>query len=224
MVPALRAEVVWQVVNQRCKEANITLGATTAQEGRRFAVVLGGAGSLGLVTWGDLLSNILSSVKQAGEQMIASDVRQLQGLCDLEDSEAFLPLQSAELTDASFPRRVVQFCNVVDDLATRLIGLGVADAKGLRATTGKGRYGRYLRIRGIASIVYFSTEMWASKYSTPSGCRRSVHRGHAICVRPSMLDRRRSRLDSQSSSHREESTYRSGSRSERSETRSLINY
>ena len=114
-----------------------------------------------------MLTNILSAVEGVGEQTIASDVRQLMGLCDREDSEAFLPLQSEELTSGIVPRRLNQFCDLVDDLTSRLTGSGIGDTNGLRSTSGKAHYGRYLRIHGVPGLLCFNAQMWASKYPTP---------------------------------------------------------
>jgi len=84
-VPALRAELVWGEVQARCARADIEVapsnvaGALCASAGPSIL--------LGLITWKQLLATVLAEVEGAGELAIASDVRQLQGLCDREDAE-----------------------------------------------------------------------------------------------------------------------------------------
>jgi hypothetical protein len=145
----------------------MTVEETVAPNGCRFARIADRRSSLGLISWRNLLTEILGAVEQAGEQAIASDVRQLQGLCDREDSEAFLPLESEELTSGSIPRRLSQFCELVDDLTSRLVGTPIGDVNRLRATVGKGSYGRYIRLHGVPSLILFSAQLWASKHPTP---------------------------------------------------------
>lgn len=165
VVPERRVDLVWHELLRRCASDHIEVTDVSVQSGARQARV-GVARRLMLVNWRALLANILSDLDSAGEFLAASDLRQLQGLCDREDSEAFLPLASAELTGDS-ARRILQFSDLVDDLTSRLVELGRADVHRLRAAAGKGWYGKYLRIHGVGCLLHFSAWKWSRNALTP---------------------------------------------------------
>jgi hypothetical protein len=168
VVPALRAEGIWHELRRRCLDRNIAFTEDLATaSGSRFARLPDSASGLGLIAWRDLLSSILAEIELVGERNTASDLRQLQGLCNREDADAFLPLSSDELTNCGFAKRIIQFSDLVDDLTTRLVEKKMADTRGLRATATKGRYGRYMRIHNVESMLYFGAAMWGNRSPTP---------------------------------------------------------
>jgi hypothetical protein len=135
--------------------------------GGRFLRLVGQDSGLGIVSWTSVLTGVLSEVEAAGDHFVASDIRQLQGLCILEDSGAFLPLTTEELTDVGRARRIVQFGELADDITSRLVARGIADVKGLRATSGNGRYGRYMLIQNVGCLLHFNASLWASSTASP---------------------------------------------------------
>ena len=165
LVPERRVDLVWQELLRRCVAECIEVADLTSMPGVRHARV-GPATRLILANWRALLTNILSDLDGAGEVLVASDLRQLQGLCDREDAEAFLPLMSSELTGDS-ARRSLQFSDLADDLTSRLVDLKRADVHRLRAAAGKGWYGKYLRIHGVGCLLHFSAWKWSRNALTP---------------------------------------------------------
>lgn len=166
IVPAQRAELLWNELVRRCSSAGIDIANTSVSGSQsRFAVLKTG-GSLCLLSWNSLLANVLSEVEGAGERLVASDVRQLQGLCERQDAEAFLPLTSEELTGKT-AQRVSQFLDLIDDLTDHLVSKGIADIKGLKATSSRGWYGRYMLIHGVGCALLFSAENWRRVDFTP---------------------------------------------------------
>jgi hypothetical protein len=121
---------------------------------------------LGAITWRSVLRRLAAAADAAGEARSLSDIAQLDGLCQREDSEAFLPVTSEELTGSS-GRRVMDFSNLVDDLTSRLVDAGHADVKGLRAAAGKGWYGKYMRLAGVPSLLHFNAGYWGGRDCTP---------------------------------------------------------
>ena len=102
----------------------------------------------------------------SGEDEARADLQQLAGLCDRMDSDAFLPIRPEELSPL-VGKRVVQYCSIVDEVVAKLVRNSVGDNKGLRATTGPGRYGRFLRLRGNGCVFYFFAQGWANYRETP---------------------------------------------------------
>jgi hypothetical protein len=166
IVPAQRAELLWNELLRRCSSAGIKVADTSvAGSSSRFGSVRAGA-SLCLVSWNNLIENIRSELERAGEHLVASDLAQLQGLCEREDAKAFLPLTSEELTGTT-PQRVIQFCELVDEIAEHLVKKRVADIKGLKSSGGNGWYGRYMRIHGFGCFLQFSALNWRDRGATP---------------------------------------------------------
>jgi hypothetical protein len=56
-----------------------------------------GQHTLAVKSWRHLLYTLQYALQAAGEDACASDVGQLQGLCEAMDAEAFLPLTLEEL-------------------------------------------------------------------------------------------------------------------------------
>jgi hypothetical protein len=166
LVPERRLEIVWHELLKRCREAGLRLAVQEHTPGRVRIAAVEPNTTLLIVSWSEVLGNVFAAVQRAGEQDVASDLRQLQALCAREDADAFLPLTSEELT-SSVPGRVVQFCDLVDDLTANLVNRGSADVTRLRAVGGRGWYGKYLRLNGFGCLLHFSADKWAAKAFTP---------------------------------------------------------
>lgn len=112
------------------------------------------------------MAYILRSLETEGEHHAASDVQQLQGLCERMDSEAFLPLSSDELT-SNTGTRIVQYCEIVNEVTSKLVDARIASIGRLRATGGPGWYGRYMLVHNVLCFLYFSADLWARHLATP---------------------------------------------------------
>ena len=165
VVPERRIDLIWHELLRRCETDQIEVEEFASSPGAQHARV-GVAGRLILVHWRSVLTTILSDLDRVGEVLVASDLRQLQGLCDREDAEAFLPLSSSELTSDS-ARRIIQYSDLTDDLTSRLVELNYANVHRLRAAAGKGWYGKYLRIHGVGCLLHFSAWKWSRDRLTP---------------------------------------------------------
>jgi hypothetical protein len=109
------------------------------------------------------LETLIRQVDQAGDLKCVADLKQLVGLCDQMDTNAFLPLTSEEMT-STLGQRIVQFCDLAYDLTGQLVSMGHGNVKGLIASAGHGWYGRYLRLKGYGAVIQFSAWNW-SKWS-----------------------------------------------------------
>ena len=166
IVPSQRTELLWNELLRRCSSAGIKVADTSlAGSSSRFANIRA-AGSLCLVSWNSFTESIRSELERAGEQLAASDLAQLRGLCEREDAKAFLPLTSEELTGAT-AQRLIQFCDLVDNLTEHLAEKQVADIKGLKSVGGDGWYGRSMRINGFGCFLQFNAWNWRDRATTP---------------------------------------------------------
>ena len=102
----------------------------------------------------------------AAETANAADVRQLQGLCNRMDEEAFLPLRAEDL-GLEWPRRIMQLNSIVDDATQSAVERGFASTKGLIVTSKPCGYGRYLALNGVGAWLGISFAWWAELQATP---------------------------------------------------------
>lgn len=118
------------------------------------------------ISWRGLLSGILAALEDAGDALRAADARQLLALSEQMDDEAFFPLRGEELTSDT-GRRLVQYCNLVDDVMTKLASAKLADLKGCRATGGRAWYARYHRFVSVGGSLLVSAPLWSTGRQTP---------------------------------------------------------
>ena len=158
VAPSGRLDTLWSELLRRCNAAGKGYQEHQSQFAEQRHVRIGNQ-TLSVVSWRMLLNILSGALDRAGDRIRAADVQQLQGLCDAMDREAFLPLNSEELT-GTLGRRVVQFGQLASDLTDVLVSQGNASVKGLRSTGGNGWFGRYLLLRGNGSFLGFNGEMW----------------------------------------------------------------
>ena len=142
---------------------------------------------MGLVSWRDLLGDLRAALNDAGDARRASDVDQLDSLCDLEDSEAFLPLNSTDLTNPT-PLRLYQFMELTEEVVSRGVRKGRLHTKGLRSVgRPMGRYVRYFGAGDIQLALFVDllrwwrvrpTPLWLEVAVEPVGALRSLEAEH----------------------------------------------
>ncbi|MCE9607526.1 MAG: hypothetical protein K8U03_21780 [Planctomycetia bacterium] len=166
IAPAKRLGLLWEELLRRCDlETSIRAAQKKPHEEMR-SIDTGDGVRLVILSWKLILQRLHDSMLEAGgEGILVEDLRQLQGLCNYEDTEAFLPLSSEELT-SNVGRRVLQFGEVVDAVVDKLVEAGIADTKNLRSAAGSGWYGRYFRMASTGCSLAFCADRWAS-FATP---------------------------------------------------------
>ena len=121
-----------------------------------------------LIGWVRLLERMGA---MAGDDGIKSDIRQLRGLAQEQDEQAFLPIRPEEL-DPHFARRLVWYSLFVDRVVdTEGVPQEWLDIKGFAATSQRYGYGRYCRFSGVSEScgLWFGInhERWAKDGNTP---------------------------------------------------------
>jgi hypothetical protein len=163
VAPALRFESLWPELLARCRDAGHAVEEVGGCGADWRVAGLADGRRLALTSWRAVLEGLHTGLQQAGEAAAAADVLQLRGLADRMDTEAFLPLAPEELTAAT-GRRIIQFCQLVDDAVARLKAHGVADTTDLRSTADRsGSYFRPFRLGSFGCDLYFDTRGWAAR-------------------------------------------------------------
>ena len=148
IAPEARVESLWTELTRLVEEVGTGLTDGREVSAMRTARVSGDERWLMLTTWSSLLGRMWVSASGAGEASVEMDIRQLQGLVESMDGEAFLPLRSEEL-GPDIPRRMLSLGRLVDDVTERGFRSGWIDTDGLGATSQWSEYGRNLRLFGI---------------------------------------------------------------------------
>ena len=177
IAPATRLEILWGEIIRQMEGGSdkVKLEAVATSDQMRRARFLGTDKQdkrLMLVSWALLLDRLAAAVPP--DSLVASDIRQLRGLAQREDSEAFHPIVTAELSLA-VPRRLRWLNRLVDDVVDgRGCPEGWMSVKGSRATPRRDGYGRYFRfMTGLDEeipgwmflCVHF--RLWATSGDTP---------------------------------------------------------
>ena len=119
-----------------------------------------------LVSW-DLLLEKMDN--QSGDTDVRSDIRQLRGLAQRQDAEAFLPLHSEDLSP-EHGRRYQGYCRLFDDAVdARGVQENWRNTERMAASSNRWGSGRWFRFSGVASSFWFGVNhrLWARYGDTP---------------------------------------------------------
>lgn len=166
VAPARRFATLWPELVSRCKQAGVPVETLKESGSGLLVVKVGNRRTLALASWNSLLDSMLVSLESEGQTAAASDARQLIGLCERMDNESFLPLRSEELA-SSHGRRILDFCQLVDDVTDLAVERGLVSTEKLRASGGRGWYARNIWLGGCGCIVKVSARDWSSERETP---------------------------------------------------------
>ena len=109
VAPSLRIETLWPELKRRAREGmDVELGDDHGGSEVRLATV-GTGRILMLASWRVLLEALVSAASAAGDAESVNDIRQLSGLAELQDSDAFLPWRPDQL-GPEFPRLIMGVC------------------------------------------------------------------------------------------------------------------
>ena len=165
VAPEAQRESLWAQLRDRVQQAD-SLEWRDATDGSALPRADVGRGrQLLLTSWKALLNRMASRAIDARETDAELDIRQLRGLADRMDEEAFLPLRSEEL-GPEVPRRLPGLQRLVDEALRRMAGSGFAEEiEGARASAVS--HGRYVTIGGARAWFGILYPAWASLRATP---------------------------------------------------------
>lgn len=167
LAPAMRRDRLWDELRNRVLKAGIELGDSHETSEFRSASA-GGERRLMLTSWTALLERIAREGN--AETKTQTDIRQLRGLTDHMDGDAFLPLQPSEL-GPELARRMLGLHRLIDRAAQRGKREEWINLNGVAVSPRAVGYGRYMKLGGANGWagVWFGIDcaLWARRRATP---------------------------------------------------------
>ena len=161
VAPEARLDTLWAELRRR---VNVELDESSDENGLRSAIVSDSQRYFMLTSWRSLLSQMENSTAEGSPER--NDIRQLQGLTERLDEEAFLPLRSVELAP-DFPRRLLGLNKLVDDATDQGIRDNWIVRGTLQRTPLRTGYGRYFRLSGTIAWFGINFDLWSQRSDTP---------------------------------------------------------
>ncbi len=164
VAPDKRIESLWAEVLHACKESHSPVERAT-MPGWKLAT-LGADRYLMLTSWRATLQTLATALDSTGNHGDSSDVRQLQGLCNRMDDEAFLPLRPGEFAP-EIPRRLMQLIQLVKDAIATAERQGIVSTRKLKAAASENNWGLYCRVGNVFASLRIAYWYWAQTRDTP---------------------------------------------------------
>ena len=166
VAPFLRFEELWSDLTRRVSDTDDSEWADGGQDTEVRWASTGKHRLLMLTSWRLLLSSLATRTNAAGDLQTLNDIRQLQGLADLQDSEAFLPLRPEQL-GPEFPRLCRNLIRLVDDAADRIFETDWAAKKGMHRRWYDSGLIHYMELGSFNSWFGLDYDLWAQYRETP---------------------------------------------------------
>ena len=159
IAPSWRLETLWPELKARAAEFAVG-GEGTSTERRRLS--LRDSRHLVLTSWPIFLDHLED---KAGDERSLSDIRQLRGLADQQDAEAFLPLRADQLSPEA-PRLILNLNRLVDDVCSRIFETAWADRGRMRKMWDAGPY-QYMTFADLPAWFGVNYWHWRQYETTP---------------------------------------------------------
>ena len=171
VAPAQRLDSLWP---ELCRLSEPTPNVVSNSDPKELqSVQIGDGPYLMLTSWRHLLGRMAARVSAVADSHTEIDIRQLQGLAEQQDREAFLPLRQEEL-GPQLPRRVIDLTGIVDDAVGRISKTEWVSTKGARMAATAKSYGIWLTFpRAVEAFGKFGSYFgvsyghWARHRDTP---------------------------------------------------------
>ena len=144
VVPAARKHTIWNELKRRLKQAEVEIHESDAAAGMAYMATTSLGPVLALTSWGNVLSALEHEVVE--DPAARADLVQLRSLCVAADSDAFIPVSHAELSDQRLPGLMMQLGSIVQEVTDVALNEGFVSVDGLRAASSWDWIGRYLSI------------------------------------------------------------------------------
>ena len=163
--PETRLELLWpELCRLAKKEFKVNIISESGPV--RSATIDSDSHQLQLTSWATLLERMKNAACSVDDTVAAADIRQLRGLTDRMDGDAFLPFGSEDLASETAQQMLV-VAQLVDDATYHAKRAGWAHTDGLVATPKRTGYGRYIRIGGVDTWFGIHFSGWAKHGDTP---------------------------------------------------------
>ena len=165
VAPKAGLDLLWP---ELCERAKKEFGVTIISEfgAVRSASIENGIHHLQLTSWATLLERMAKESRDDNDSDAEGDIRQLRGLTDRMDGDAFLSLSSEDLASES-ARQMLDVAELVDDATNVAKEKGFANTDGAKATPWRTGYGRFVSLGGVGTWFGIHFYGWAGHRDTP---------------------------------------------------------
>ena len=153
VAPESRLVTLWAELRRLANAGGFTLSNVPSAANPMSMAINGGPHCLMLRSWRALLGSMASRASVDGDSSAERSILELNGLCEQQDTGAFLPIREGEF-GPEFPRRLRDFRRLVDEATDRARSHGIVNTEGLNVTPRVEGYGRYLRVGSNAKGVW----------------------------------------------------------------------
>ena len=166
VAPESRLVTLWAELGRLANDGGFGLGAGTVATGLQGAVVNNGPHRLVLTSWRAMLGAMASRASVEGDSSAERGIIELNGLCEQEDSDAFLPLRTDEL-GPQFARRMPHFIKLTEDARKdKRVRPFVTRTYPIHSATNS--HGRYLTLVDDVPVWFgVRYDLWAKRGDTP---------------------------------------------------------
>jgi len=169
VVPDAREQTMRRELNRRLKDAGIsTTDRDTTSDSIVHSITTEIGPILALTSWTRLLSAL--ELEVADDPSARSDLLQLRALCEAADSDAFIPISSAEVSDQRAPAFILQLSSIVQASVGLAVTEGVLNIKKLMPQISWERIGQYARFsdeNGVGMWLGIHFSLWKKHGETP---------------------------------------------------------
>lgn len=167
VAPASRLEVLWaELCRQLPSGGPAVLSNLHSGADELWSATTGAGPHLMLISWRSLLGRMEAKASAAADSHTEADIRQLQGLAEQQDEEAFLPLRQEEL-GPQIPRRVIDVISLIDDAIAIARENEWASTEGYKTSSYRQGYGTGLKLGTAKAWFGVDYRDWARCRDTP---------------------------------------------------------
>lgn len=139
--PTLRVRPIYSELLRRMHTASLKF----QQNDSTNSIILFDYKHILIKTWDEVLGTIRIQLLQENNHQLLSDIDQIIGFCEIIDKNAFLPIQSEELSP-QIPKRINSYYVVVDKIVSEIKKTGKFNTDRLKVTPQTWGYRRYVRV------------------------------------------------------------------------------
>ena len=173
IVPSMRLNALWGELSKRMERAEIHLGKRQSHDAETLYAELQDRHGFVLTSWRGVLNAIIHSMEVNGDTEALEDAKQLLGLCERMDQNAFLPFRSEEITSPEIPRLLLQLTQLTSNVCDRLLQSerfatrSPKDGSKLTAASSRSMSGRYMSVSQTTFMVCFDWDAWSRYMASP---------------------------------------------------------
>jgi len=167
VAPESRMATLWAELRRLANAGGFALSYVPSATNPMSMAIKGGPHCLMLRSWRTMLGSMASRASVDGDSSAERSILELNGLCEQEDSDAFLPLRTNEL-GPQVARRIQQFIHLPDGAWQDKRVLHYVNPPFGPIASSTIRHGRFLTLVDDVPVWFgVSYDLWAKQGDTP---------------------------------------------------------